>query len=93
MRPYPPTGITTAEWMQTPPIPLAIADLVPTQKHVRLWPLLRALVGKPTSHCGDPHPHVVLHEGVFYLEDGHTRVKAARLRGETTIRARVKVVR
>lgn len=38
---------------------------------------------------GDPFPHVVHWNGLFYLEDGHHRVVAAAVRGESQIRARI----
>jgi hypothetical protein len=84
-RPYPPTGLTTALWASVPVEPVPLAELVTTQAHLDLAALLDDTV-RPGS---DLRPHVVEHDGVLYLEDGHHRCARAVLRGMTHVRARV----
>lgn len=82
-RPYPPTGLTTAEWEASVPLEeVALADLWLTQGHLRT----RALLG---GQLPDRPPYVVAWDGRLHLEDGHHRVVRAHLVGETHVKARV----
>ena len=87
-RPYGETGLTTAEWKALPPTTVRIADLRFTQPAVTIAGLLNAHAGGPVVG-GDPLPHVVLWNGTYYLDDGHSRVLRALLRDEETVQARV----
>lgn len=85
-RPYPPTGLTSARWLTIPARLVRYAELVTTQTGVRIAALLDPQ-HQPMS--GDPHPHVVAWTGRLYLEDGHTRITRALLRGQVEGLARV----
>lgn len=76
-RPYPPTGITSADWRTLPLTFVRFDTLTTTQDGI----YLHALFGDAEPAGGDRFPHVVLHDGVMYLEDGHTRVAREYLRG------------
>jgi hypothetical protein len=73
-RPYPPTGLSTREWIASVPVEFVRLDnLWLTQKGVEIPALLS---------CVDPYsidtaPHAVAWDGELYLEDGHTRVVRA----------------
>lgn len=81
------TGLDTAAWMaQVVPTAVKISELVATQPGVYFAPLIA------TDHqplYGDPYPHVVRFEDTLYLEDGHSRVMRALLRGKLFVWARV----
>jgi hypothetical protein len=88
-RPYGNAGIgSSAAWLRVPAEWVALETLVTTQRHVWIDALLRV---DATYNPDEPVmlPHVVEWRGVRYLEDGHTRVTLAALRGETEILARV----
>lgn len=85
VRPYPPTGLTSEQWRDIEPTFVAFADLTTTQDGI----YLHALLGHAEPKSGDTFPHVVAHEGVLYLEDGHTRAARRRLLGHRGIWARV----
>lgn len=87
-RDWPPPGMTTGRWLRIPARPVPLGDLVATQDGVWLAPLL----GEPSSHCGDPIPHVIAWGGSLFLEDGHHRVVRAALNGRRHIPARVLVL-
>ena len=84
-RPYPPSGLTTDLWSRIPPERVRVADLVTTQRHLDI----EALVSGRLRPGSDVRPHVVEHDGVLYLEDGHHRCTRAELRGMTHVLARV----
>ena len=70
-RPYPPTGITTAEWMATVPVVrVNVRSLAFVQTEIDLVALLTGRVREGS----DAYPHVVRFEGVDYVEDGHVRI-------------------
>lgn len=69
-RPYPASGLTTDEWSRIEPEWVRWADVVTTQRHVSI----EALLGIGIPHSRDRHPHLIEHEGVLYLEDGHNRM-------------------
>lgn len=87
-RPWEPTDMSTAKWLRLPARPVPLGDLIATQDGVYLAPLL----GEPSSHCGDPVPHVIAHDGRLYLEDGHHRAVRAALNGQRQLHARVLVL-
>lgn len=82
--PWPPLGLTSASWLRRPVRLFNIDELVATQPGV----LFEALMREGTPYGGDPLPHVVVWQGINYLEDGHHRVVRALLAGERTIEAR-----
>lgn len=88
-RPWPSTGMTTAKWMELPVFPTYIPVLIATQDGVYFKNLLS---DEPSEYVIDPYPHVIFWRGEFYLEDGHSRVMRAILRGLSTIQARVLVI-
>lgn len=88
-RPWEPTGMTTGRWMRLPARPVPLHDLVATQDGIYLAPLLRQ---EPSSHSGDPLPHVVAYGGRLYLSDGHHRAMRAALNGQQRIDARILVM-
>jgi hypothetical protein len=63
-----------------------IAELTATQPGV-LFEYLRDDYLRPGS---DEYPHVIIHEGVQYLEDGHHRVMRKALKGKLFVWARVR---
>lgn len=71
-RPYPQTGLTTARWRaEVAPMIVLFRGLWLTQQGVDVM----SLFGIPAEHTADdPVPHVVFHNGRYYLEDGHSRV-------------------
>jgi len=71
-RPYPPTGLNTARWRQeVPPTIVLFRGLWLTQSGVDVM----SLFGVPAEHTADdPVPHVVFHNGRYYVEDGHSRI-------------------
>jgi hypothetical protein len=77
VRPYPPTGLTTARWRAEVPTALVdFAGLWLTQDGVDIL----ALFGHSTRrHLSDTYPHVVAWQGMYLLEDGHCRVVRAAL--------------
>ena len=78
-RPYPPTGMTTARWIDEVPVTnVWLHQLTLTQTGVRIAPLFRYLTDEHTW-SGDKYPHVVQYDGELYLEDGHHRVIRAQL--------------
>lgn len=89
-RPYPPLQLTTAGWQ-------AVAQIIEIQLDVLrftqrgVW--LEALLTAPPPVSGDPLPHVVLWQGTYYLEDGHTRVARALLQGIRSLRCRLVEIR
>jgi hypothetical protein len=87
-RAWPPAGMTTDRWLRLPPRQVALSDLYATQDGVYLAPLIDP---GPSSHCGDPLPHVRLWNGRLYLSDGHHRAVRAALNGQQTLEARVLV--
>lgn len=82
--PWPAHGLTADTWYQQPTGFFRIATLTATQPGV----LFEALIAEPDPVGGDPLPHVVVHGGRTYLEDGHTRVVRALIAGRPMIRAR-----
>jgi hypothetical protein len=80
------SGQTSATWLNVPVVELPISDLVATQPGV----LLHALSAEsPSPVGGDLYPHVILYDGIHYLEDGHHRVVRARLAGRSTVHVRL----
>lgn len=78
-RPYPPTGLTSARWVEEVPVErVSISRLWLTQSQLSLEALLSPWT--PT-HCQDPLPHIVVHNDDWYLEDGHHRVIRGALNG------------
>lgn len=78
-RPYPPSGLTSALWRRIPVRLVAYAELTTTQAHVAIAALLDP--HRPPM-SGDRYPHVIAWAGRLWLEDGHTRVTRALLRGD-----------
>lgn len=87
--PWGSTNLTSKLWLDIPVHELFIADLVATQPGI----LLHALKEDASvPYGGDIHPHVVLWNHTYYLEDGHHRVVRARISGQDTIFARLFVI-
>ena len=84
-RPYGTTGLTRATWQRVPLRWINLDDLVFTQDGVYLENLLR----HPHTSLTDYPPQVVEHHGTLYLEDGHSRVARALIRGVREARCRV----
>jgi hypothetical protein len=86
-RPYPPTGLTTARWIENVfSQPVYLRDLWLTQNGVRIGPLF----GLTDIHASaDIYPHVVSWRGELYLEDGHHRVVREALAGVRVMAMRV----
>lgn len=81
-------GMTTAKWKQLDTELVRISDLWATQPGV----YFEALINPKPPIGGDDYPHVVVHGGEAYLEDGHTRVTRAALAGEYLVECRVLLV-
>lgn len=77
--------MTTRDWLRIRPIPMALADLVPTHE------LRHPLSGPDTSHCGDAFPHVVYWHGRYRISDGHHRIARAQALGRLTMLVRVAI--
>lgn len=87
-RPYPPTGLSTARWVQEVDVePVLFSTLVLTQTGVRIAPLFAGPADLNRRH--DELPHVVDFNGTRYLEDGHHRVVRAAVAGSTGMLMRV----
>jgi hypothetical protein len=86
VRPYPPTGLTTARWAaEVEPQTVEFAGLWLTQPSVNIL----ALFGH-SDRASDGFPHVVAWQGIHLLEDGHHRVvRAALCHGLTELPMRV----
>lgn len=78
-RPYT-TPASTAEWMGIQPTEVSIYKLHTTQPKISVWDVYKAFRGVPSSWCSDKLPHVVFHEGQYWVSDGHHRIMAARLK-------------
>lgn len=84
-RPYPPTRLSTARWIEEVPVrAVRIDQLTTTQPHVGIGSVLWGTTNGP-----DPYPHVVSWRGRLYLEDGHGRIVRALLDGRATFLCRV----
>ena len=84
--PWGTSGQTSATWLDIPLTEVSIADLVATQTAF----FFHALMDHDWPHMGtDPHPHVILWDGTYYVEDGHHRVIKAILAGRETIPVRL----
>lgn len=80
--PWPAQGMTSAKWRDVPVDVVYIASLYATQPGV----LFHALGDDaPPPVGGDPLPHVIDWQGLLYLEDGHSRVVRAALRGNRLV--------
>lgn len=89
-RPWPRTGLSTAEWMKLPLREVEISSLRYSQPTVSIAALLDVADGeREVSYSGDRYPHVICFEENLYVEDGHHRVVVATIRGAETIPARV----
>ncbi len=83
--PYGDSGLSPRGWREVRTKYVPIAELVATQDSLRI-------AGIAPTHRGlhnDPLIHVVKHQGVFYLEDGHHRAAREALAGASHINARV----
>jgi len=87
--PWPAHGMTSALWLEQPVAEFTLSNLQATQPGV----LFSALIRDEPPVGGDSYPHVVIWQGVQYLEDGHHRAVRAMLAGEETILARYVVAR
>lgn len=87
-RPYPPTGLTSALWLDIEPVMFFIRELTFTQRGV----YFAALLEDDKPYGGDSYPHVVGWNGRLYLEDGHHRAMKILLNGGDSLMARLKTV-
>jgi hypothetical protein len=87
-RPYEPLGISTEKWRIVHPQRVRISTLTPTNDTYGPW--VEEKFDCPwSSYCGDPYPHVVVYHRLWYIQDGHHRIEAARRQGMMFIYARV----
>lgn len=77
-RPYPETGITTAQWRALPVVEVEWARLTTTQDQLDLATVIDP---ERVREGGDAFPHVVSYRGDLYLEDGHHRVARSIIQG------------
>lgn len=83
-------ALSADAWAQVPLHRVCLADLVLTQKKVRIAPLFGQFAPEYNPDFGDPYPHVVIcRGGNRFLVDGHHRVVRAALLGETAMAMRV----
>lgn len=88
-RPYTLVGWDTARWNRQRYEWVNLEDLIFTQDDVYFLAVINVMRG------GEPHgqrcdtPLVVKYGGKLYVEDGHTRIAASILQGETDIRVRL----
>lgn len=84
--PWGTSGQTSATWLDIPLVEVDVAELVATQAAF----FFHAITDDEFPPLGiDPHPHVILWDGVFYVEDGHHRVIRAMLAGRTHLFVRL----
>lgn len=81
-RVYEPMDMTTARWMQQPIVEVPLRDLE-FSHDVHLGWVIDKLRGRDDNHANADLPLVVLHDGTYWVEDGHHRIAAAILRGYT----------
>ncbi|MDR2974009.1 MAG: hypothetical protein LBV00_04760, partial [Propionibacteriaceae bacterium] len=84
-RPYPPHHLQTKDWVAVEPCEVRLDRLVTTKSALDLHTLL----ADDSTLYGDLFPHVVVWQGVMYLEDGLQRTLRAALQGRDIIHARV----
>lgn len=84
--PYPPTGLTTARWIEKVPVTtVRIRDLIATQDGVYFnW-----INDLDNPYRKDKFIHVVKFNTLLYLEDGHHRAMYQLLRRKAYMSARV----
>lgn len=80
--------MTSQKWLDVPVQVFAIRDLVVTQPGV----LFKHLLNDAVPYGGDKYPHVVVWEGIPYLEDGHHRLIREAVAGHHTLMARGLVI-
>lgn len=71
-RPYPETGLTTQRWKtEVRPSLIRFKSIWLTQEGVAIL----SLFDIPSSHSADDrYPHVVYFNGMYFLENGHSRI-------------------
>lgn len=85
-RPYPDHGRhTPRDWADIPPRQVRLDQLVTTQTQLDL----RTLLAEDSTFFGDLFAHVVMFEGVMYLESGLHRALRAALAQRNILHARV----
>lgn len=85
-RPYPDHGRNTPkDWAEIPPRQVRLDQLVTTQTQLDL----RTLLAEDSTFFGDLFAHVVMYEGVMYLESGLHRALRAALAQRSVLHARV----
>lgn len=75
-------------WADIQPRWVTVTDLIPTQSSVDIE-RVRHLTDGGEPETGDPHPHVISHDGRLYVHDGHHRHLIALARQEPTLQCRV----
>jgi hypothetical protein len=84
-RPYPETGLTTELWIATVKIEWVLwSSVITTQSGVTIHGMLSEV-----PRGADAWPHIVVYQGVSYLEDGHTRMVKSILAGKVGADCRV----
>lgn len=81
--PWGTTGLSTQTWLHVPLNWVKMSDLIATQPGIMFDGILH-----PQKQV-DPHPHVVVWDDEFYLEDGHHRVVRQMIQGVELLHARV----
>jgi Arc/MetJ family transcription regulator len=84
-KPYPPHGLTQADWSHIAPTQVRLDDLTTTKKHLDLDQLLDT----DSTFYGDLFAHVVSFQGELFLEEGLHRALRAALQQRTMLHARV----
>lgn len=87
-RVYEPTGMTTEKWKAIKPSRIKLSDLKMSQEQVSIDGLLNAASNGPTF-SGDNYPHIVIHQNIKWVSDGHHRIVVAMIRNRKTILARI----
>jgi hypothetical protein len=87
-RPYV-TPSSTKEWMKLPTTSIPLNGLITTQATLGVVPLVRSVLGYPSTGCVDQVPHVVYYGGRLWISDGHHRIAARMLRNKKVMNVRL----
>lgn len=88
-RPYEPLGMTSADWRAISLADVPLCRINYSQSHLYAEGIMKVMRGE-VSYSGDIYPHLVEYQGKIWIVDGHHRVTVALVRGENTIKARLK---
>jgi hypothetical protein len=83
-------GMSTLKWQRIPPTFIPIKWICPSQGYVSIQILRDIREGRyRDSYGGDMYPHVVIQDGVYWLEDGHHRYVIDLLEGKDYLEVRI----